>query len=172
MSMVLNSSDSFLYRDTLVPSIMPSLEMSVQATVFTPLSVSSFMNSYMSLPLPFVQPLVRTSPSSTSTPTAMCSPYLSMAAFRNSGSSMAMVPSMTLSTPRARYLSMVFIERIPPPTSTFREVFETIFSMTSAFSSVPDFAPSRSTRWSHSAPASLNSRAWDTGSSLYTVFLE
>ena len=76
----------------------------------------------------------------------------------------ATVPRTTRSAPRASALAMVARSRSPPPTS-IRAPVAAMALRARAFLGAPAEAPSRSTTWSHLAPASRNARAWAAGSS-------
>ena len=104
-------------------------------------------------------------PSFRSTPTAAWLPKRSRARSKNLGSVTAAVPRITRDTPASRYFWMVSRLRMPPPISTFKSVFLQIAAITGKLGVVPSLAPSRSTVWSHLAPAAWKSAAWAAGSS-------
>ncbi len=82
------------------------------------------------------------------------------------GFSTAAVPITTRSTPASSSASADAWSRTPPPawTWTAAPVAAAIAAMTGRFSGVPVRAASRSTRWTHRAPAAAKPWATVTGS--------
>ena len=96
-------SERILVCSTLGPASIPSFDISVYTIVCTPISFIASASESAVLSLTFSQPSIATRPSFASTPTTICSaPNLSMAALIKSGFSTALVPIITLYTPRSR----------------------------------------------------------------------
>src|SRR4030043_1619087 len=90
-----------------------------------------------------------------------------MRLFRKSISSIALVPSITLSIPFPRTSLIVSERLIPPPYCIFISIFFFILNATLRFSGFPVLAPSRSIICSHSAPSIFHFSATSTGLSKY-----
>ena len=83
-----------------------------------------------------------------------------------SGFSTATVPKITRCNPLFSQFSIVAISRMPPPNCAGTLHSDKIASTGAALTGSPSNAPFRSTRCSHSHPASTNSRACAAGSVL------
>ena len=88
-----------------------------------------------------------------------------------SGSRIAAVPITIRSTPAPTSASAASSVRTPPPLCTGMPTPAAMAAIASRFVASPDRAASRSTTWSHSAPARSKALACATGSSAYTVSL-
>ena len=137
----------------------------------TPASSNDLAKSVTITFVSSAQPLVATLPSRASMPTATCPGNVRAASRTKSGFSTATVPKITRCNPLFSQFSIVAMSRMPPPNCAGTLHLDKIASTGAAFTGSPSNAPFRSTRCSHSHPASTNSRACAAGSVLKTVDL-
>ena len=146
------------------PARVPSVAMSVVIRAATPLPSKLAARASASTSLTSSQPRVATRPLRASMPTTM-RPWCRAAKSRTkAGCSIATVPKITRSRPIASRASARSRLRTPPPSCTGMARAATIARTTASFTGSPLRAPSKSTRWSRSAPCRCQARAWATGS--------
>ena len=134
------------YRSNAGPCRVPSLEMSVQITFFSPSSRNIPTRSSTVSPESLIHPWVATLPSLTSAPSMILpDPYSYIQLRNSSGSVTAMLPQIAWAAPLSRTEESPALSFIPPPHSISIPVAETIFSSTSRFRGNDALAPSRST---------------------------
>ena len=128
------------------PCSVPSLLISVQRTLRTPLSMYFFRKGRGSSEESSFHPLIEIFPFLTSAPRIRRSaPYLSSHCMKSSGLVTAMLPTVTMLAPAAKAFSISSSVLIPPPKSTTREVSVVMAFNTASFTMCFDLAPSRST---------------------------
>ena len=153
------------------PARVPSFEISVQSTFFTPASTYFLRKGRRSSLESSFQPLMLIFPCLTSAPRMMRSaPYVDNQPMNSSGCVTAMEPTVTIAAPEAKAFSISSSVLMPPPKSTVRFVSVVIAFSTTSLTICFDFAPSRSTTCSRWKPNASNSFAIVAGESLYTVF--
>ncbi len=135
------------------PVNMPSVAMSVWIIVWMPRSHTRRASSSARTRETFFQPSTATRPSRASMPTASRSaPKRCTRPVTNSGSWQARVPTTTRRTPAWKASSISLSVRKPPPSCTCRPV-AAIRATCAMLRGTPSNAPSKSTTWTHCAPA-------------------
>ena len=149
------------------PCRVPSFDISVQSTFFTPWSTYCFKNGSSSSAESSFHPFIEILPFLTSAPNiSLSAPYSSSQLKNSSGFVTAMLPIVTMLAPASKAFFRSSSVFSPPPKSTFKFVASVIAFSTWSLTICFDFAPSRSTTCRRLNPMSSNCRATSAGESL------
>ena len=157
------------YKSRFVPLKVPSFEISVQSTSWSPCcciraTIDSGGSDAVSS-----QPPKAIWPSFKSNPRMDCWGYSCTKRNQSASFCIAIELHMTLDRPASKRLLASSKRRMPPPVWTESPNWWIISWICTRFTNSPCFAPFKSTTWMWVKPASAKALAWLKGWSLYTV---